>query len=630
MTWVVARAGRAGVLTALVCALWVAALTPGGPPARIAWALAFGAAVLPLRSRPVLVAAAVLGLDVLQTLLGIASESPGSLAPSLAAVYAVGRYAPARARALVLLAYVLYISGADEWSVANVIFGTILFGGTLLFGSLVARRTAGARTAEQILAEESALDPAAVALAVVAEERQRLVVEVVQTVRCAVTEMVDLAAPCDGGGVEPLEEVQRRGRQAIAELRRLLGLLRDEHVATARPQGVRSGRRSGLVDAATAIVLGVLLVAETRAWSEGLGGSSVALTLVVMSASAVRRSHPVPACGVAATAASAAVLVGVPLVPGIGLGIISALLAWSAAGEGTRAAWAALGAFTVAQLVEVHRDWPGNEAMSMAVIALGALSGHLWAERSRMESRALAEVQRLRTESDEVVRAAVREERLRVARELHDVASHAVGVMVLQAGAAVAQWDRDPVAALRARAEAHAAGTAALAELDSLARVLDPPGARPDSAREHAVDALADLTVLVARLRAAGVAVDVSIDRGLLTRLDPSGPESRTVHRVAQEALTNAVRHAPGAHVTVTVRAEGDSIVVEVLDRGGSATPRPQLDMDSGFGLVGIAERVRALGGEASAGPREAGGFAVRARFPLSTGQAAPAPEAAG
>ena len=305
----------------------------------------------------------------------------------------------------------------------------------------------------------------------------------------------------------------------------------------------------------------------------------------------------------------------VPLVAGVGGGVVTVLLAWSVATNGSRVSWAALALLSIADTVQAHIFAPRSEIISVVALLLGALCGFLWAERSRVEQAALRQAAVLRAASDEQVETARRHERLRVARELHDVTSHAVGVMVLQAGAAQVLRGRDPAAARAAVAEVEQAGDAALAELGMLAELLEPQSDLIGGSDD--VPLPAALKVLIDRVRAGGVTITAS-----LQDLPDADPAVRgAVHRIVQEALTNVLRHAPGSAVQISVLVDdgtdGDTVEVQVRDSGSQ---RPAYPTESGFGLMGLAERVRALGGDVAAGQHPDGGFAVRARMPLHGG----------
>jgi signal transduction histidine kinase len=208
-------------------------------------------------------------------------------------------------------------------------------------------------------------------------------------------------------------------------------------------------------------------------------------------------------------------------------------------------------------------------------------------------------------EIDAEVARAVAAERLRVARELHDVTSHALGVMVLQAGAAEATAGSKPDVARAALAEAVAAGDEALSELARLSRIIGPADPTEDSGPFGA-----QLAGLVDRMRAAGLRITVAVE---VEARDPV--VAQAVYRVAQEALTNVARHASGAQVSLRICQNGDDLEVSVADDGIAAAAT---GAGPGFGLVGLAERVRALGGTLSAGAVPEGGFSVHALIPGS------------
>jgi signal transduction histidine kinase len=298
-------------------------------------------------------------------------------------------------------------------------------------------------------------------------------------------------------------------------------------------------------------------------------------------------------------------------VNGFEAAIVPALLAWTAGVDGRTRSYAALLAWLAAGLAAVRVLDPGNEAILVALVGAGAGAGHLWATRRAEERASLAAVDRLWTRHAEAAQTAVRGERLRLARELHDVASSAIGVMVLQAGAAEALRERDPVGARAALAAVRAAGAQALSELAVLFGLLDggAVGAPGLAGTAPAGDVAGAVRDLVQRVRSGGLDVALSVRGDLTGELAPAG----TAFRVVQEALTNAARHAPGSRVEVVLAREGDRLSVEVRDDG----PAVPVAAGGGFGLVGLAERVRAEGGSIAAGPGPAGGFTVHAQLPL-------------
>ncbi|WP_036339113.1 sensor histidine kinase [Modestobacter caceresii] len=227
----------------------------------------------------------------------------------------------------------------------------------------------------------------------------------------------------------------------------------------------------------------------------------------------------------------------------------------------------------------------------------------LRAERAVLQERELRERER----------RIVTEERSRIARELHDVVAHRVSLMTVQAGAAKTVAADDPVAAARAMGAVEEAGRQALDELRYLLGVLRPSAVTDDTAPQPG---LADLPAMVARMREAGLDVDLDIDGvtcGLPARVELSA------YRIVQECLTNVVKHAgPGARTGVRLTTEGRDLVVEVSDDGSGATSLP----GAGHGIVGMRERAQLLGGSLDVGPRPDGGFAARARLPLDGGAA--------
>jgi signal transduction histidine kinase len=209
-------------------------------------------------------------------------------------------------------------------------------------------------------------------------------------------------------------------------------------------------------------------------------------------------------------------------------------------------------------------------------------------------------------------------ERTRVARELHDVLAHNLSVMVIQASAARRVADRDPAAAVEAAERISRTGREALSELRHLfGPVRKQHG---DSLGAHQGDALgaspglANLDHLASRAHRAGVPVQVRVE-GKPLQLSPGA--DLAAYRVAQEALTNTLKHSHGSQAIVTIRYEPGDVVVEVLDDGVGAARNGGRAESGGHGLIGMGERVALYGGTFEAGARDEGGFAVRARIPV-------------
>jgi signal transduction histidine kinase len=213
----------------------------------------------------------------------------------------------------------------------------------------------------------------------------------------------------------------------------------------------------------------------------------------------------------------------------------------------------------------------------------------------------------LARERDERARAAVAEERTRIARELHDVVAHAVSVMVLQARGGRKLFDDEPEAARGAFDTIESTGQHALGEMR---RLLGALRADDEALALAPQPSLSRLEALAAAVTMAGLPVEVQID-GEPAELPPGVDVS--AYRIVQEALTNALRHAGPARAVVRVRYGKGELEIEVADdgRGGGNGG------SSGHGLVGIRERVTVYGGDFAAGERAEGGYAVRATLPF-------------
>jgi len=225
-----------------------------------------------------------------------------------------------------------------------------------------------------------------------------------------------------------------------------------------------------------------------------------------------------------------------------------------------------------------------------------------WVVGSVVRARAASEADRQQL----VAQAAVAAERARIAAELHDVVTHHVTAMVVQADAASVVLHTAPDRVVTGLTAIGDTGRAALTELRVLLGVLNPTG--PDAGRAPAVGSICDL---VQRVRAAGQPIEL-VQTGT-PRPVPGAPEL-AVHRVVQESLTNALKHAPGAPTVVTVDHGTDAIDVDVVTR--SPTTVPATAPHSGRGLAGLAERVQLTGGQLVAGPRDGDLFAVTAHIP--------------
>lgn len=248
----------------------------------------------------------------------------------------------------------------------------------------------------------------------------------------------------------------------------------------------------------------------------------------------------------------------------------------------------------------------------MTMLVNAAFFGGAWYFGDRAYASALARLTlqarsaELEHERELTAAQAVALDRVRIARELHDVVAHHVSAMGVQAGAARAVLDRDPAAARDSLHSVEQEAREALAELRHLLETLRTPDAVSPGDSTIRLDAIGDL---VTHASDNGLPVDFQVVG------DPAPtPELVQVnlYRIAQEALTNARRHAgPDATATVRLRYEGDQIELEIANEG-----RVLSAVRPGLGLVGMRERAAAVGGTLTAGPRPRGGYLVRVRVP--------------
>ena len=268
----------------------------------------------------------------------------------------------------------------------------------------------------------------------------------------------------------------------------------------------------------------------------------------------------------------------------------------AAAGAGLVAALAVTG--TIADANEgTLLDFLGNAIFFFTIF------GGLWLA-GRAIRRRRARERELIVQRDEGARAAVAEERARIARELHDVVAHAISVIVLQArGARHADADERE----EALTAIETTGAAALAEMRRLLHMLR---ADDESIALAPQPSLEQVEHLVAQVRDAGLPVELRIvgePRALPPGVDVSA------YRIVQEALTNALKHAGPARAQVSISYAADALELEISDTGAGTAN----GAGAGHGLVGMRERVAVFGGELASGPNSGGGFAVRARLPL-------------
>jgi signal transduction histidine kinase len=249
-----------------------------------------------------------------------------------------------------------------------------------------------------------------------------------------------------------------------------------------------------------------------------------------------------------------------------------------------------------------------NTALVLLAIAAGEV----------IRSRRVSE-QRLVQTAEQATLRRVGEERLRVAREIHDVVAHAMTAINVQAGVAAHLLERDPGQAYDALRNIKHTSGAALTDLRSTLEVLrDPSAAAPLGPPAG----LGDIAELTGGLRSAGVGVTLDVD----SAADVPAPVQSVAYRIVQEALTNVARHAQASRTAVTVRRVPGAITIDVTD-DGATTPDAITPATAGNGVRGMRERAAALGGTLDAGPDDGGGWRVHAWLPTPT--PTPSPDSA-
>lgn len=274
-------------------------------------------------------------------------------------------------------------------------------------------------------------------------------------------------------------------------------------------------------------------------------------------------------------------------------------------------------AFTVMAMVKEQRV-SGDHLGALGWIFFSAVAGQAWRWHAAYVASIIDRAERAERTREEEARRRVAEERLRIARDLHDLLAHSITLIGVQAGVA-AHLARQPDPdgeVLAAALETIADGCrAARAEVRSTLTVLRDPGEAPD---QGAVPGLAGVGDLAESVRGAGVDVVVEVDLDAVA--DETAPAvGVAAYRIVQEALTNVVRHAEASRVTVGAVREGGVLRLTVADdgRGAAAGASEPADGPGGFGILGMAERARSVGGTLTAEPGETGGFTVRAVLPL-------------
>jgi len=365
-----------------------------------------------------------------------------------------------------------------------------------------------------------------------------------------------------------------------------------------RPPAIDVGLAAGVAVVQGA---GTYLASRHQVDRESFDVLAGALLLAGPAALVVRRRFPVGVYATAFASTLAYVGLGYPAGP-IFFGLIAAFLTVVVAGHRI-VGWAGLAAGYVAFML-ADGDVPGwIPAVGLAawLLVLAAAGEGLRIRRVRAEETARAR--------EEEARRRAGEERLRIARELHDVLAHNISLISVQAGVALHLMDEQPDQARSALTAIKSASKDALGELRSVLDVLRA-GEVDEGAPRAPTAGLDELDRLVSGATAAGIDVRV-VTSGTPRRLPPS--VDLAAFRIVQEALTNVTRHAGQATATVSLTYGDRGLTVQVDDDGQGG---PGNGAGAGNGIRGMQERARALGGQLEAGPKPNGGFRVTASLP--------------
>jgi signal transduction histidine kinase len=398
----------------------------------------------------------------------------------------------------------------------------------------------------------------------------------------------------------------------------------DEVAVTPRPPLLRrlSARNLQYVDIAIAAFLTFATIAAARAETavENRTALLVVLAVGLGLSIALRRRVPTTAVVLATT------VVALSLAASIGGGwpptaFIAIPMYQIAAVRPRRRSLAALAAvclvFVVAAAVAATHQGGGVQALPLVAAIAAWFVGDSVRVRGLYVAGLAEQAAQRQRETVERAQRSVAEERLQIARELHDVVAHSLSVIAVQSGVGRHVIDEQPAEAKKALSAVEATSRAALTELRRMLGVLRRDESQP--ATLAPAPGVAALGSLVDRVRAAGFVVDLDARSTMVETLPPSVQLS--IYRIVQEALTNVVKHAGPASVRVEIRDETDALVLEVRDDGqgiaSALSEQAHPEAESHHGIIGMRERVELFDGSLSAGPGPDGGFRVVASFPI-------------
>jgi signal transduction histidine kinase len=373
--------------------------------------------------------------------------------------------------------------------------------------------------------------------------------------------------------------------------------------------------------AALSIYLSYLLTGEILASSESAVSVAAAYTVAATHGASVAVRRVAPVAAVIVLIATATVYTVVLDLPVFMLGPAVLFVAYGVGGRLSRRPAAILLAVVELALVVLLWQGPSFPGLASTVQFAGLIAGawllgvlaRRWQTMAAENAQRAQELEEARTE---LAASAVTAERLRIAREIHDVVAHSMSVIAMHAGAARLAVGTDPKSERAALDVIEHSSRGALGEMRRLVALLRDEDAR-NTTRDPA-PGLADLHTLVANVVATGVTVDVRAEGDL--DAVPTGV-SLAGYRVIQEAVTNVVRHAGQTRARLVVEARPEELVIQVQNDAPSGPPRQALPAGGKHGAIGMRERVELYGGTLFAGPTSDGGWTVEARLPYAVAE---------
>lgn len=375
--------------------------------------------------------------------------------------------------------------------------------------------------------------------------------------------------------------------------------------------------RACAVALAAGTIVEVLLESHPAAQEiDGIAGAAVGIAVALLATLPLLAIERAPRVAPLLTASGFTATVMLGYSANIGALAIVAGPGLAAFQVGFRGALPAVAASVAALVVApIHLDGQltTGALVNVGVILLATLLGAAGRTQERYAGELEARTRELEALIGVETREAVAQERLRIARDVHDVVGHALAAIALHARVAGRRLARDPAGAARSLAEVAELATSALAETRDAVGPLRRPG---DAAELRPQPSLDDLDELVRRLRDSGLAVE--LHRQLGGGTIPAVVQA-AAFRIVQESLSNVVHHASRGTATVELRRDASALRVEVHDDGPAGGPLGDgADATAGHGLLGMRERALGLGGSLEAGPGPDGGWRVRATLPIA------------